>query len=37
MQVNERDAKEIITPLTYKVKDENGTELCTYTSTKTQV
>ena len=36
IQVDESNATEPITPLKYIVKDENGTELCNYTSSQSQ-
>ena len=36
IHVDEKNAKKIITPLTYKVKDENDVELCNYTSAHSQ-
>lgn len=36
MHVDEKNAKEIITPLTYKVRDGKGVELCNYTSAHSQ-
>lgn len=36
IHVDEKNAKKIITPLTYKVKDENDVELCNYTSVHSQ-
>lgn len=37
IKVNEAEAKEIITPLTYIIKDESGDELCNYKSTQSQI
>ena len=36
IQVNESDAEKVVTPLMYKVKDENENQLCTYTSNNTK-
>ena len=36
IQVNEKEGTEKITPLTYKITDESGIELCNYTSTKSK-